>query len=126
MPSFQSVTILGHVGREPEMRFTPNGNPTTNFSVAVSERHTKDGESSESTEWFSVITWNKLAETCNQYVTKGSLVLVVGKIRTHSWDGTDGVKHYKTELIADRVLFLNKKSDSDEVVDEKPTEDIPA
>jgi single-strand DNA-binding protein len=102
------VMIIGNVGRDPEMRYTPNGAAVTSFSVAVNRRWTgNDGQQQDETEWFNVVAWNKLAETCNQYVTKGSSVFVEGRLRTRSWDGQDGQKHYRTEVVAFSVQFLS-------------------
>jgi len=105
MASLNSVSIIGNVGKEAEMRFTPSGKPVTSFSVAV---NSKFGET-ESTEWFNIVTWDKLAETCNQYITKGQQVFVEGRLQTRSWEDNDGQKHYKTEVIANKVLFLGQR-----------------
>ena len=114
MASLNRVQIIGNVGKEPEMRFTPSGKPTTSFSVAAGRSYTNDaGERKDETEWFSVITWNKLAGTCNQYLQKGQQVYVEGRLQTRSWEGDDGVKHYKTEVIANTVLFLGKRKESE-------------
>ncbi len=110
MANLNRVEIIGNVGKEAEMRFTPIGKPVASFSVAV---NSKFGET-ESTEWFNIVTWNKLAETCNQYITKGQQVFVEGRLQTHSWEDKDGVKHYKTEIIATRVLFLGQRKDARE------------
>jgi len=104
MANLNRVEIIGNCGKEPEMRFTPNGKPTTSFSVAV---NSKFGET-ETTEWFNIVTWDKLAETCNQYLTKGKQVFVEGRLQTRSWEGNDGQKHYKTEVVANKVLFLGQ------------------
>ena len=114
MASLNSVFIIGNVGKEAEMRFTPSGKPVTSFSVAVNSKY---GEN-ESTEWFNIVTWNKLAETCNQYITKGQQVFVEGRLQTRSWE-VEGVKHYKTEVIANKVLFLGqrKQGESQEETD---------
>ena len=104
------VMIIGNLGADPEMRFTPGGSPVTTFNVAVSRVYSPpEGERKVETEWFSVVTWTKLAETCNQYLTKGQKVYCEGRLHTRSWDGQDGQKHYKTEVIAERVIFLDKK-----------------
>ena len=108
--SFNRVEIIGNVGKEPEMRFTPNGNAVTSFSVAVNSKY---GEK-ETTEWFNIVAWNKLAETCNQYITKGQQVFVDGRLQTRTWEGDDGVKHYRTELIANHVLFLGSRKQVEE------------
>ena len=99
--------VIGHLGRDPEMRYTANGSAVTTFSVASSRRYTSNGEQREETEWFNVVTWNRLAETCAQYLTKGRLVYVEGRIQTRSWDDQQtGQKRYRTELIAEEVKFL--------------------
>jgi len=109
MANLNKVMIIGNVGKEPEMRFTPSGKTVTSFSVAV---NSKFGET-ESTEWFYCVTWNKLAETCNQYIVKGQQVFVEGRLQTKSWEGDDGVKHYKTEVIANKVLFLGQRKEAE-------------
>ncbi len=109
MAGLNKVMIIGNLGSDPEMRFTPNGNPVTTFRIAAtSNRVSPEGERKQETEWFSVVTWNKLAETCNQYLAKGRRAYVEGRLQTRSWDGQDGQKHYRTEVIASRVLFLDK------------------
>jgi single-strand DNA-binding protein len=109
MASLNKVMLIGNVGKEPEMRFTPNGSPVTSFSVATNRTfNTPDGEKKQETDWFSVVTWSKLAELCNQYLTKGKLVYVEGRLRNRTWDGTDGQKHFRTEVIASQVLFLDR------------------
>jgi len=105
MPSLNKCMIIGNVGKEPEMRYTPNGVAVTNFSVAVNSKY-KD---TEHTEWFRVTAWAKLAETCNQYLEKGKQVYVEGRLQSRSWDKDDGTKGYSTELIASQVVFLGKR-----------------
>jgi len=109
MPNLNRCTIIGNVGKSPEMRYSPSGSPITSFSVAVNSFYTTaDGEKKQDTEWFSVITWRKLAETCNQFVTKGMSIYVEGQLKTHSWVDKEEIRRYKTELIARQVQFLNK------------------
>lgn len=111
MVSVNRMIIIGNLGSEPEMRFTPNGRPVTSFSVATNRRYTtSDGERREETEWFTVVTWGRLAEQCNQYLSKGRLVYVEGRLRSHSWEGQDGQKRYRNEIVADRVSFLDRQS----------------
>lgn len=133
------VILVGNVGREPEMRFTPNGNPVTSFSVATNESYTdSSGEKQKRTEWFNVVTWNKLAENCNQFLSVGSMVYVEGKLQTRSWEAEDGQKKYRTEVIAFTVRFLSRRettegepgeaqqpSEAKEPVGELELEDIP-
>lgn len=118
MPSLNSVMVIGNCGQDPEMRFTPNGNPVTTFTVAVNRAWTdNDGAKKEETEWVNVVAWNKLAEQCNAGLNKGALCYVEGRIKTRTWE-SDGVKHYKTEVIANKVIFLSKKAEaSDETGD---------
>ncbi len=92
------------------MRFTPNGRPVTSFRVATNWMSTTpDGERRQETEWFSVVAWNKLAEQCNQFLAKGRLVYAEGRIHTRSWEGQDGLQHSKAEVIANKVIFLDRR-----------------
>lgn len=110
MPSVNKIIIVGNLGKDPEMRFTPGGNPVTSFSVATNQRYTTSaGEQREETEWFTVVTWNKLAEQCNQYLSKGRLVYVEGRLHSRTWDGQDGQKHFVNEIIASTVRFLDRQ-----------------
>ena len=111
MVSLNKVMLIGNVGSDPEMRFTPSGSPFTSFRIATNRVFsTPDGERKQETDWFTVVAWNKLAEQCNQFLNKGKLVYVEGRLRTRSWDGTDGQKHFRTEVIASRVTFLDRAS----------------
>ena len=93
------VMIIGNVGRDPEMRYTPGGAAVTSFSVAVSRRWTTpENEVRDETEWFNVVAWNKLAETCNSLITKGRKVYIEGRLQTRSWEGPDGQKKYRDTL----------------------------
>uniref|UniRef100_A0A6M3LBS6 Putative single-stranded DNA-binding protein n=1 Tax=viral metagenome TaxID=1070528 RepID=A0A6M3LBS6_9ZZZZ len=116
MSSFNKVFIIGNVGTEPEMRFTPNGSAVASFSVAVNDK--RGGE--DVTEWFNIVTWNKLAENCNQYLEKGRQVFVDGRLQTRKWEGQDGITHYKTEVHANKVLFLGSKNKTEESTDIVP------
>jgi len=110
MVSLNKVMVIGNLGSEPEMRFTPNGNPVTSFRVATNWTYTTpDGERKQDTEWFSVVAWNRLAEQCNQFLTKGRLVYAEGRIRTRTWEGQDGQKYSRPEIIANRVIFLDRR-----------------
>lgn len=128
MTSLNKVQIIGNLGKEPEMRFTPSGSPVTTFSIACNRKYTQDGQSKEETEWLSVVAWNKQAESCNQYLVKGSMVYVEGRLHTRTWDGQDGQKHYRTEVIASQVIFLDKKqtnTDHPPEGEEIPQEELP-
>src|SRR3972149_8483663 len=105
------VMIIGNLGRDPEMRDPPGGRPVTTFTVACSRVwNNSEGERHEGTEWFSVVAWGKLAETCKQYLVKGSLVYVEGRLQTHSWDDPEGKKHSKTEVVANEMIILGERS----------------
>jgi single-strand DNA-binding protein len=109
MVSLNKVMLIGNVGNDPEMRFTPSGSPVTSFRIATNRVFsTPEGEKKQETDWFTVVAWNKLAEQCNQFLNKGKLVYVEGRLRNRSWDGTDGQKHFRTEVIASRVTFLDR------------------
>tara|TARA_Y100000590_G_scaffold408875_1_gene500356 strand:- start:480 stop:908 length:429 start_codon:yes stop_codon:yes gene_type:complete len=105
------MTLIGNLGGDPEMRYTPNGRPVTSFSIATTNRYTVEGEQREETQWFRVSTWNRTAEVCNQYLSKGSKVYVEGRLQGRQWEGQDGVQRFSMEINADRVLFLDRPSD---------------
>ncbi|TAK35253.1 MAG: single-stranded DNA-binding protein [Chloroflexota bacterium] len=109
MAGLNKVMLIGNVGTEPEMRYTEKGTPVTSFRMAVSRNfNMPDGERREETEWFSIVAWNKLAEICNQYLNKGKKVYVEGRLHTRSWEGQDGQKRYRTEIVAGDVQFLDR------------------
>jgi len=111
MVSVNRITIIGNLGNEPEMRFTPSGRPVTSFRVATNWRYTTpEGERKEETEWFSIVAWGRLAEQCNQFLTKGRLVYVEGRLRLRMWDGQDGQRRARNEIVADRVKFLDRQA----------------
>jgi len=107
--SFQKVTLIGNVGAEPEARFTKSGTPVTNFRVATSETwNDKDGKRQERTEWHRIVTWGRLAEVCEKWVTKGRLILIEGRLQTRQWEDNDGNKRYTTEIVAQEMKLLGK------------------
>jgi single-strand DNA-binding protein len=107
MAGLNKVMLIGNVGKDPEMRYTANGSAVTSFTLAVNRNYSsKEGERREETEWFEVVTWNKLAEICSQFLQKGRQAYVEGRLHTRSWDGQDGQKRYRTEVVAETVLFL--------------------
>jgi single-strand DNA-binding protein len=106
--------IIGYVGRDPEMRYTSSGRAVTSFSVGATRKWTSsEGETREETEWFNVVAWGDLAEICKQYVSKGQPVYVEGRLQTRGWDDQEGKKRYRTELVAQEVIMLSHRSDSD-------------
>jgi single-strand DNA-binding protein len=112
--SLNKAMIIGNLGRDPEMRYTPNGQAVTQFTVAVN-RNYKDasGEWKEETEWFRVVAWGPLAERTAEYLRKGRKVYVEGRLQTRTWDDKDGQKHYTTELVASTVTALDPRPRED-------------
>ena len=107
------LMIIGHLGRDPEMRYTPSGKPVTTFSVATSRTwHSADGERHEDTEWFNIVAWGGLAEICNQHLHKGMQVYVEGRLQTRRWEDAEGNKHFTTELVAKEMIMLGEKKDT--------------
>lgn len=122
---FQTIILAGNLGRDPEMRFTPGGDGVTSFPVAVNSKYTdKSGEKVEETTWFRISAWGKLAETCNQYLRKGSKVLVEGKLQADKITGNpkvyakkDGTAGASYEIRAHTVRFLSSKSEDERAAD---------
>ena len=107
------MLVIGNVGTDPEMRYTPNGNPVTSFRLATNRRYTtSEGEQREETEWFTISSWNRLAEQCNQYLAKGRKAYVEGRLQSRSWEGPDGQTRFRNEIVASRVLFLDRAQGS--------------
>lgn len=109
MAGLNKMLVIGNLGSDPEMRYTPNGNPVTSFSIATNRNYTgSDGERREETEWFRVVAWNQLAELCNQFLSKGRRAYVEGRLRSNRWEGADGQTRFSNEIIAERVVFLDR------------------
>ena len=108
---FNKMTLIGNVGSDPEMRYTPNGNPVTSFSVATNRRYTtSEGEQREETEWFRVSAWNRLSETCNQYVVKGMRVYVEGSFSSREWTDQEGQTRTSLEINCNEIRFLSRNN----------------
>mgnify|MGYP000864547163 CR=1 FL=1 len=127
--SMNKVLIIGNVGTDPEMRYTPNGQEVTSFSVASSRRYTTTGgEQREETEWFNVSAWGKLGETCNQYLTKGQQVYIEGRMSSRTYEGRDGTTRLSLDVFLNDVQFLGGRGgDGDERTEKalnKPTDEI--
>ncbi len=131
---YHRIIIAGYLGRDPEMRYTPNGTPVTTFTMASSRRWVdQDGQQQEETIWFRVSTFGRLAETCNQYLSKGRPVLVEGRLRPDGsgnpriWVGNDGVARANFDVVATTVRFLGRGGEpagaTGEAVEEAPPED---
>ena len=105
--SVNRVMLIGNLGKDPEVRFTPNGRAVAKFPLATSEVwNDAEGQRQERTEWHNIVVWGKQAETCGQYLAKGRQVYVEGSIRTRQYDDKDGNRRYMTEIVAQRVQFL--------------------
>jgi single-strand DNA-binding protein len=106
------VMIIGNLGRDPEMRYTPSGRPVTSFTMAVDRSwNSADGERRTETEWFNVVAWGNLAEICKQYLVKGQQVYIEGRLQTRKWDDKDGVKHTTVEVVASEMMMLGDRRD---------------
>jgi len=107
------VLIIGRLGRDPEMRYTPSGRPVTTFSVATSRTwNTSEGGRRTETEWFNVVAWSNLAEICKQHLSKGRLVYIEGRLQTRHWEDPDGNKHSSTEIVANEMIMLDDRRES--------------
>jgi single-strand DNA-binding protein len=105
------VMIIGNLGRDPEMRYTPSGKPVTSFSLASSRSWvSSDGERREETEWFNVVAWGNLAEICNQHLAKRQQVYIEGRLQTRSWEDGNGQRHFRTEVVANEMIILGSRS----------------
>ncbi len=115
MPALNKVQLIGRLGRDPESKFTPTGKKVAHFSVAISNRwKNRDGESKETTEWVNVEAWSRLGEVCQEYLKKGSLVYVEGRLRTDKYEDK-GDTRYFTKVVAQTVQFLDTRGADGEV-----------
>jgi single-strand DNA-binding protein len=114
MASLNKVMLIGHVGRDPEVRYTQNGTAVANFSLATSESWggRDGGERQERTEWHNVVVWARQAEIAGEYVRKGRQLYVEGRLQTRDWVDPQGVKHYKTEIVSTRFLLLGRRDEA--------------
>lgn len=116
MAGINKAIIVGRLGQDPEMRYTPDGTACANFSVATSEewKDKQTGEKKERVEWHRVVAWRRLAEICGEYLTKGKQVYIEGRIQTRDWTDKDGNKRYTTEIIANQMQMLGDRGSSDQ------------
>ncbi len=120
--------LIGRLGAKPELKYLQNGDPVCNFNMATTEMwKDKTGEKQEKVEWHKIVVFRKLAEICAEYLDKGSLIYVEGRIQTRQWEDKDGVKRTVTEIVASNMKMLGtKKSDSNEAhVENVPADDVP-
>ena len=103
------VMLIGNLGQDPEMRYTPSGRPLTKFQMAVDRSWTSaDGEKKSETEWFNIVAWGKLAEICNQYLSKGRRVYIEGRLHTRNWKDDNGANHSSVEITANQMIMLDE------------------
>jgi single-strand DNA-binding protein len=116
MAGVNKVILIGNLGKDPELRYTPNGQPVASFSLATTERwNDKNSQKQEKTEWHNIVVWGKLAELTNQYLKKGRSAYIEGRITTRSWDDRDGNKKYRTEIVATQIQFLGGNQGGGEI-----------
>ena len=110
--SLNKVTLIGHLGQDPEIRYTKNGQAVATFSLATNERWLdQEGNQQERTEWHNMVAWTKLAEICGQWLKKGQQIYIEGRLQTRTWDDNEGKKHYKTEVVINDMIMLGGKRD---------------
>ncbi len=109
MGSLNKATLIGNLGKDPEVRAIPSGAKVANFSIATTDSYTgKDGQKVEKTEWHNIVMWRGLAEVAEKYLKKGSQVYIEGRLQTRSWDDQNGQKRYTTEIVADNMVMLGR------------------
>jgi single-strand DNA-binding protein len=114
MAGLCKVTLIGNLGGDPEMRYTPSGRAFTSFNVACNRTYTlQDGERKEETEWFRVTAWGRLGEVCSQFLSKGKRVYIEGRLSTRSWEGPDGQKRFSLEVNATEMQIVDSRMRSD-------------
>jgi single-strand DNA-binding protein len=110
MASVNRVTLIGNLGRDPELRYTAGGQPVASFSVATNERwNDREGKTQERTEWHRIVVWGKQAENCANYLQKGRTVYIEGRLQTREWEDKEGQKRQTTEVVAQTVQFLDRR-----------------
>jgi len=106
------VMLIGRLTRDPEARSTPAGQSVCSFSVATSRKwNDQQGQKQEKTEFHNIVAWGKLSDICSQYLTKGKQIYIEGRLQTRDWEGQDGVKRYRTEVVMDNMIMLGSKGD---------------
>jgi single-strand DNA-binding protein len=125
--SVNKVILVGNLGKDPELRYTPAGTAVATFSLATSERFKgKDGQMQDKTEWHNIVVWSKLAEICGKYLHKGKQVYIEGRIQTRSYDDRDGNKRYMTEIVAEQMRMLGRSGEEGGGYSPEPRESRPS
>ena len=121
--SVNKVILIGNLTRDPELRYTPQGHAVCTFGIATNREWVTNGEKQESADFHNIVAWNKLGELCSQLLKKGTKAFLEGRIQTRSWDGDDGVKRYKTEIVINEMLILTPKGSTGESFGNAPSSD---
>lgn len=123
MPALNRVQLIGRLGRDPESKFTPTGKKVTHFSLAVSRRWKTAGETKEYTEWVNIEAWGRLGEVCQEYLKKGSLVFLEGRLKTEKYEDRDGETKYFTKVVTQFIQFLSGNRAGDSLLEQSNTVD---
>jgi len=122
MASINKVILIGNLGRDPEVRYTPGGTAVANFTIATTENWTnKDGEKESRTEWHRIVAWGRLGEICGEYLSKGKQVYIEGRIRTNEWEDQEGNKRQTKEIVALTMQMLGSRTPEKSLPDESPS-----
>ena len=122
MAGVNKVILVGNLGRDPEVRYTKNGQAVTTFSLATTERWTnRDGQREDKTEWHRIVAWGKLGEICGEYLSKGKQVYIEGRLQTREWEDSDGNKRQTTEIVANNMTMLGQGQDRKSVEASDPS-----
>ena len=122
MAGVNKVILVGHLGRDPELRYTQSGQPVANFSLATSESYSKrDGEREDRTEWHRIVAWGRLAEICAEYLSKGRQIYIEGRIQTREWEDREGEKRRTTEIVAREMQMLGRRGETNPSYDDSGT-----
>jgi single-strand DNA-binding protein len=121
MRGLNKVILIGQLGRDPELRYTPSGKAVTAFAVETRRDWiTQDGQRHEEVEWFHVVAWGNLAEICKQYLARGQQVYIEGRLQTRSWEDSEGRRHYRTEIVASEMIMLGERRPPSSSQSEQP------
>lgn len=127
MASVNKVILIGNLGKDPDLRYTPSGQAVATFSLATNDRYKdKDGQMVERAEWHNIVVWGKQAETAKEYLKKGRQIFVEGRIAYRTYDDREGNKRYITEVVAQRIQFLGRREETPETVPAEPDMEAPA
>jgi len=124
MPALNRVQLIGRLGKNPESRFTPTGKKAAHFSLAISQRWKMGGETKEYTEWVNIEAWGRLGEVCQEYLKKGSLIYLEGRLKTDRYEDKDGETKYYTKVVALSIQFLDKREKDEPMmtIEEQPAD----